>query len=503
MYEYLKTSPGVRHERKRPEFTMELNILSLETIFSDCSDFERRDIYFGLDNKICLPLCWLDGLTDAQAISGGIIRPLTDILRTAPAESPDKALELILHGLAFSANAKQFNNTGEVVSELTRGCCALLIPGHGAVCFEVKSQNTRSINEPSLEKSVKGGKDSFVETLRTNTALVRRRIRDPRLKTRKLELGRKSHTQIEILYLEGVVDPALPLEVLRRLNQIDVDSVLATGIIEEYLMDCPRSPLPQLIHTERPDRFSMYLAEGRVGIIIDGIPIALVVPVSFAEFMKVTGDSNLHFTLSSMLSIMRYLALLISVYVPAIYVAVAMYHQEMIPTRLLLSIISAKQDVPFSTGLEVFAMLIALELLQEAGLRLPNPIGDTVSIIGALIVGQSAVEAKIASPIAIIVVAVSAIACYTLPSQDLGAALRLIRLALLVAAILAGLFGIGLLSCLLLLSLSDMDSFGRDYSSPISDGRPQGLLRTLLRIPRRADKLRDPELRTRDKRRQT
>ena len=405
--------------------------------------------------------------------------------------------------LAYSANAKRRDSIGDVVSDLALGYCAVLIPDEGAVCFEVKSQNVRSISEPSLEKSVKGGKDSFVETLRTNTALVRRRIRDPRLKSVKTELGRKSHTQIEVMYLDGVVDPELPMEVLRRLNMIDIDSVLATGIIEESLMDCPRSPLPQLIHTERPDRFAMYMADGRVGILIDGIPIALVVPASFAEFMKVTSDSSMHFAFSSMLSVMRYLALIVSVYVPAIYVAVAMYHQEMIPTRLLLSIISAKQDVPFSTGIEVIGMLVALELLQEAGLRLPNPIGDTVSIIGALIVGQSAVEAKVASPIAIIVVAVSAIACYTLPSQDLGAAVRLIRFALLIGAVAAGLFGIGLLSCLMLLSMADMDSFGRNYTSPVTDGRPHGLMRTLLRIPKTADKFRDAELRPRDRRRQS
>lgn len=503
MYDFLETGPG---ERPAPDASWqgcELNISSLESIFSDCADFERRDIYFGLDKKACVNLCWIDGLTDGGSISGDIIRPLTDLLRSSRSDFPGGCLGMIIHGLAYSANAKRRDSIGNVVSDLVHGYCAVLIPGEGAVCFEVKSQNVRSISEPSLEKSVKGGKDSFVETLRTNTALVRRRIRDPRLKSVKTELGRKSHTQIEVMYLDGVVDPELPKEVMRRLGKIDIDSVLATGIIEESLMDCPRSPLPQLIHTERPDRFAMYMADGRVGILIDGIPIALVVPASFAEFMKVTSDSSMHFAFSSMLSVMRYLALIVSVYVPAIYVAVAMYHQEMIPTRLLLSIISAKQDVPFSTGLEVIGMLVALELLQEAGLRLPNPIGDTVSIIGALIVGQSAVEAKVASPIAIIVVAVSAIACYTLPSQDLGAAVRLIRFALLIGAVAAGLFGIGLLSCLMLLSMADMDSFGRNYTSPVTDGRPHGLMRTLLRIPKTTDKFRDAELRPRDRRRQS
>lgn len=503
MYDFLETNPPERIPQKSQGHAAKLDISSLEAVFCNCSDFERRDIYLGLDKEICLTACWIDGLTDGSAISSDIIRPVTDMLRASAVSSPSACLDLILHGLAFSANAKLRKSTDEVVNDLTQGWCALLIPSAGAICFEVKSQNVRGITEPSLEKSVKGGKDSFVESLRTNTALVRRRIRDPRLKTLKMRLGRKSHTQIEILYLDGVVDPALPKEVMRRLNKIEVDSVLATGIVEEYLSDCPKSPLPQLIHTERPDRFAMYMSEGRVGIFIDGIPIALIVPVTFAEFMKVTGDSSMHFIFSSMLSIMRYLALIVGIYIPAIYVAVAMYHQEMIPTRLLLSIISAKQDVPFSTGLEVIGMLVSLELLQEAGLRLPNPIGDTVSIIGALIVGQSAVEAKIASPIAIIIVAVSAIACYTLPSQDLGAAVRIIRFALLIGAIAAGLFGVGLLSCLLLLLLSDMDSFTCNYTSPLTDGRPHGLLRALLRIPKKADKFRDAELHPCDMRKQS
>ena len=502
MYDFFETGPG---ERPAPDASWqgcELNISSLESIFSDCADFERRDIYFGLDKKACVNLCWIDGLTDGGSISGDIIRPLTDLLRSSRSDFPGGCLGMVMHGLAYSANAKRHDSIGDVVSDLAHGYCAVLIPGEGAVCFEVKSQNVRSISEPSLEKSVKGGKDSFVETLRTNTALVRRRIRDPRLKSVKTELGRKSHTQIEVMYLDGVVDPELPKEVMRRLGKIDIDSVLATGIIGESLMDCPRSPLPQLIHTERPDRFAMYMADGRVGILIDGIPIALVVPASFAEFMKVTSDNSMHFAFSSMLSVMRYLALIVSIYVPAIYVAVAMYHQEMIPTRLLLSIIEAKQDVPFSTALEVIGMLVAFALLQEAGLRLPNPIGDTVSIIGALIVGQSAVEARVVSPIAIIVVALSGIACYTLPSQDMGSAVRLVRFALVIAAIAAGLFGVAAATCLVVFLLARMDSFGLNYTAPLSEGMPGGLLRLFVRLPKRRDKYRDPLVGSPDRRRQ-
>ena len=249
-----------------------------------------------------------------------------------------------------------------------------------------------------------------------------------------------------------------------------MDGLLATGVLEEGLTDAPRSPFPQLLHTERPDRFAQYIMEGRVGLLVDGLPIGLCAPVTLADFLRGTGDGSSNWLIATALSGLRWLAFCLSLLLPALYVAIALYHQEMIPTRLLLSVIEAKQRVPFSTALEVIGMLLSFELLQEAGLHLPNPIGDTVSIIGALIVGQSAVEARVVSPIAIIVVAFAGIAGYTLPSQDLGAAVRLVRMALVIAAVTAGLFGVGAALCLLLLHLAEMDSLGCNYTAPLSDG---------------------------------
>ena len=390
-----------------------------------------------------------------------------------------------------------------MVSDLTHGHCALLFDGiNRAVCFEVRSDKARSVSEPTLEKSLKGAKDAFVETLRVNTALVRRRICTPKLKLVESTVGRKSNTRLAMLFVDGVADPATVEELARRLDALDVDALLATGTLEEYIVDRPRSIFPQLLHTERPDRFAQYLLEGRVGLLMDGLPVGLVLPVTFAEFMKVTGDSSNNYLVASFLTIIRYIALVLGLLFPALYVAMAMYHQEMIPAKLLLAIIEAKRNVPFSTALEVLGMLLAFSFLQEAGLRLPNPIGDTVSIIGALIVGQSAVEAQVVSPVAIIVVAVSAISCYTLPSQDMGAAVRLISLGMVLAAMAAGLFGVGLSCCLLLLHLADMDSFGVNYTAPLSDGRPFPLMRLLIRLPKPDNKYRDPLLKTPDRRKQ-
>ena len=486
-------------------YDFEQNRISLSALreqFSGCGDFTVRKVLFGL-GQLPLSVCWLDGLVSGTAVSLEILRPLTELLRAAKITEPERCLQQIEAGAVYRYGVQKRDTLADAVEDLCRGHCLIVFESLGcALSFEIKTQQRRSVEEPTLEKSLKGGKDAFVETLRVNTALVRHRIADPGLKIAESTVGRRSRTQVAILYMEGIAAPDTVRELARRLDALDIDALLSTGILEESIVDVPGSPFPQLLHTERPDRFAMHLMDGRIGLLIDGLPVGLLLPVTLSEFMKVTGDSSMHFLVATGLTLLRWLALLIGGFLPAVYVAVAMYHQEMIPTRLLLSIIEAEQDVPFTTAMEVLSMLAAFSLLQEAGLRMPNPIGDTVSIIGALIVGQAAVEAKVVSPIAIIVVAVSGIACYTMPSQDLGFAVRLTRLALVLGAIFAGLYGVGLVSCLLLLHLADLDSFGVDYTAPLSSGRPGGLARLLIRLPKPLDKWRDPLLRTANRRRQ-
>ena len=491
------------HPWLRPEYPFPLTADALRDIFSACGDYESRKVSLGLDPEKTVTVCWLDGLVSGAMVAEDIIRPLTSAPRQESASDAADALARVLSGAVYSHAARLRDSLDQVVDDLSRGCCALLFDGaQQAVCFEVRSESVRAISEPTLEKSLKGAKDAFVETLRINTALVRRRLATPSLKLEETKVGRRSNTRVAVFYLEGVAAPETVAEMKKRLDALDVDALVATGILEEALIDAPGSPFPQLLHTERPDRFAQFLLEGRVGLLVDGLPIGLLAPVTLADFMRVTGDSCNHYWIATALTLLRWLALGLSMLLPALYVAIALYHQEMIPTRLLLSVIEAKQNVPFSTALEILGMLISFELLQEAGLHLPNPIGDTVSIIGALIVGQSAVEARVVSPIAIIVVAFAGIAGYTLPSQDLGATVRLTRLGLVLAAILGGLFGVGAGLCLLLLHLAGLDSFGVDYTAPLSDGRPLPLTRLLLRLPKRADKFRDPALRTPDRRRQ-
>jgi len=476
---------------------------ALRALFADCDDFQLRTIRLGLEGTREVTVCWLDGLVSSETVTEDVIRPLTELTRVSGAEGEARSLARVLSGAVYNGSAMSRDRLTDVADDLTHGCCALVFDALGrAVSFEARSNAARAVGEPTLEKSIKGAKDAFVETLRVNTALVRRRLCTPALKLRETSVGRRSRTRLAIVSLEGVAAPEHVAELSRRLSELDVDGVVATGILEETLADAPRSPFPQLLHTERPDRFAQYLLEGRVGLLVDGLPIGLAAPACFADFMKVTGDGGTNYLVATALTALRYLALGLSLLLPALYVAIALYHQEMIPTRLLLSVIEAKRRVPFSTALEVIGMLLSFELLQEAGLHLPNPIGDTVSIIGALIVGQSAVEARVVSPIAIIVVAFAGIAGYTLPSQDLGSAVRLFRLALVLAAVAAGLFGVGAGLCLVLLHLAEIESFGLNYTAPLSDGAPHPVRRLLLRPPKREDRFRDPALESPDGRRQ-
>ena len=470
-----------------------LSLSALRDRFAGCGDFTERQIRYGLEQELVIPTCWLDGMVSGESLGREILRPLTELLRAGRVRDASSALPRILAGGVYRCAVRELRDPEQAAEDLCRGCCLLLFEELGcALSFETRTEQRRAVGEPSLEKSLKGGKDSFTETLRVNTALVRQRLATPELKLAESTLGRRSRTRVAMLYLEGMAPEETVRELARRLDRLKPEVLLSLGPLEEGLADAPLSPFPQLLHTERPDRFAMQLSQGRIGLLVDGLPVGLLLPVTLSAFLRVTGDSSMHFLVSSLLTLLRWLALGAGLLLPALYTAVALYHQEMIPTRLLQSIIQAEQDLPFPTALEVLGMLAAFSLLQEAGLRMPNPIGDTVSIIGALIVGQAAVEAKLVSPIAIIVVATSGICCYTLPSQDLGFAVRLTRLLLLLGAVFGGLFGIAWVGCLTLLHLADLDSFGTAYASPLSSGSPGGLAKLLLRLPGRYRKGRKP-----------
>ena len=503
-FEGLFRSPGeTPYQPPAPPDARRVSSQLLRESFAGCDDFALRAVWPGGEHSGGVWLAWIDGLVDGNAVADEVLRPLTEKARLGNAADDGARLRALVHGAVYAYSAETRTELGDLTEDLLRGCCAVVFDRLGsAVCFELKSGTVRAVGQPTVEKSLKGPKEAFVETLRVNTALVRRRLRSPQLRLRQSVVGRRSRTEVCVLWLEGVANEETLAELRRRLEAIDVDGLTAAGGLEQYLCDRPRSPFPQFLHTERPDFFARELLEGRIGLLADGLPLGFLLPAALPDFLRVAEDRAQHFLVASGLRLLRWLGLGLSLLFPALYVAVALYHPELIPTRLLLSIVAAKQNVPFSVAVEVLGMLLSFELLMEAGLRLPDPVGDTVSIIGALIVGQSAVEARVVSPIAVIVVAASAISGFLMPSRDLGAALRLGRFGLLLLAIGLGLPGLVLGTAALLRYLASLESFGLSYLGPLGAGGPGQRLAAVLRLPLRAVKLRPAELRTQDRRKQ-
>ena len=437
--------------------------VALQRLFSGCDDFQCRSVAAGTRGGEAL-LCWLEGCVSSDALAETVLRPLSRL----PGRTGGELLEAAARGGVFPPEAQRRTDPGEAAADLAAGCAALLFPATEVILtLEVKSAAARAVDTPAIEKSVLGPKDAFVETLRVNFSLLRRRAPTPSLKLRQVRLGRLAPAAAAVFYMEGPASPAAAAEVLRRLEKLDVPGLTAAGELERALCPPPRGVFPRLVHTERPDRFLQGLLAGKIGVLCDGLPVGFLLPAGLGDLLFVGEDRSRHALVAAALLALRYLALGIALLLPAVYVAAAMYHPEMIPAALLRSLIRAKEAVPFSTPAEVLGMLLSFELLQEAGIRLPEPVGQTVSVIGALIVGQSAVEAKVLSPIVIIVVAAAGIGGYAQPSQELAAAVRLWRLALVLLSAGLGLFGAAAGCMVLLWRLCDTEDMGLCYLRPL------------------------------------
>ena len=444
---------------------------ALTAQFEDAADFETRKVLCGGQ---LLTVLFLDGLTSGGNIAEQVVRPL--------AQMTDEAREEVLYtralqGGVWCASVKEPESTQQAAELLVNGFCVILFPKSGkSLGCEVKTGEKRSPSPPETENTVKGAKDAFTETLRTNTSLVRRHLRTPGLRLTETVIGKRTLTKVTVCWIDRLTDPELPRRMQERLSSIDIDGALSPAAIEEYVTGSRRTAFPLLEYTERTDHFCQGLLDGQVGLLTDGLPLGYLAPVGLGRLMRSPEDRATDFFSASMLRLLRYAALGVSLLLPALYAAMAMFHQQMLPTKLLLSIIESKQNVPFSTLLEVLGLLCAFELLQQAGLHLPQAVGTAVSIIGGLVVGTAAVDAKLVSPAALIVTASSGICGFTLPNRELSDAVRLWRFVLTVLAGLWGLFGVTVGLLLLLTELAGLESLGRSYLSPFGRAEVKGAL---------------------------
>ncbi len=492
------------HPRREPRYPGPITLARLEEIFRDCVDFVRRTVWVGEDPRRALTLCYLSGMVKMERISDYLLRPMAQDPELARCAGAAPMMERMRQGALYNLAVEERDSLDQVVFDLVGGWCVFLFPGESTVlsCF-VGTEEKRSVSAPDSETVLKGAKDAFVESVRTNTSIVRRHLKAPELRIQEQIVGRQSATLVDILYIEGITNPHLVEQVAARLREIDIDGVFSTGAIEEYIVPAARTPFPLVQYTQRSDRFCAGLAQGRVGVLIDGIPLGYLAPAVLGNFLQAPQDKSSSWLLATALTILRYFCMFTTLLLPALYTAMVTFHQEMIPTRLALSIIAAKQNVPFRSAFEVIVLLIAFEILQEAGLRLPQSIGQTVSIIGGLVVGSAAVEAKIVSPAVLIVVAVAGIAGYTMPSQELGGALRIWRFVLVLLSSWAGLFGTVMGAAVLIVHLAGIESFGVPYLTPFAVGTGvHSREHVLLRRPMPRIKDRPGALKPRNRRKQ-
>ena len=415
----------------------------------------------------------IDGLIASATASETVLKPLSRL-----PSGPIQALyDAALDGTVYNNVADPCADEKTVAAKLVNGFLVVLFPGAGAVAFEVKSPEKRGIAPPTVENTVKGPKDAFTENIRTNTGLLRRHLRSEGLRFSQTTAGTLTRTNLAVAWVEGITDPELVSRLLKRLDSMDAGSLLTPADVEEQVTGSRATPFPLYQYTERTDKFARGLLSGRVGLLVDGLPQGYLLPVDVGYLMTSPEDEGMDYVSASFIRILRYGALLLSLLLPGVYVALTAFHQQMIPLELLEAIIESKQSVPFSTAAEVLGLLLAFELLQEAGIHLPQSVGQSVSIIGGIVVGTAAVEASLIPPAALIAVSLSGICGFALPSRDFAQAARLFRFGFAILGAFAGLFGVTVGFIAMLIHLAGLTSLDVPYLMPFSGGSAEALLR--------------------------
>jgi len=449
---------------------LDRHVQKLRAQLLDAGDLRIRRLAMPVKGGTCLRVAvvYIDGLSDQDMILQNVVSP---ILQAQPdAQEAAAVLDYLEERVLTVGSIVPQPVTDQLALHLLASSAVLLIDGQDtALVIASAGTDHRSIGPPRTEPLVRGPQDAFNEVLRINTALLRRRIKDPRLALDPLQIGSMTRTEGMIVYLQGVSNPAIVAEVKRRLTGIQADGLLDSGQLEEYLEDSPYSPFPQISSTERIEKAAAAVLEGKVLVFVDGTPFVLLMPVTFPEFLLSSEDYYYgKFMATTLLRWIRLLAMLMATLLPSVYIALTTFHQEMLPTRLMIAIAASHSGLPFPAFFEALLMEISLELLREASLRLPGGIGQTISVVGALVIGQAAVQANIVGPVLTIIVSFTAIGTFVIPNYNAALSIRLIRFPLMILASLLGIFGMVFGIAVIVIHMVHLRSFGVSYLAPLT-----------------------------------
>ncbi len=472
--------------------SIEVNLDYIKTRYNSLinSDIIIREFTLSARNRQYKAfLLFIDGMVDTDLVNNYVLKPL--MLRNSAnmyEGDEDKIiceaktnnitvrkvkkfniLDYISNCLLPQNSVSENSTFDEIADGINAGNCALFVDTLNiAFNIDVKGFKQRSVNTPQNEIVIKGPHEAFVENIRTNTSLLRRIVNNENLIIQNVEVGNVTKTKCALCYIKDIANSDLVSEVEYRLNNLQIDSLLSAGELEQLISDSSDIGLPRLVSTERPDTTSRHLLQGRVAIIVNGTPYALIAPSTLIDFLSTPEDINLKPAFSNFLKCIRFLGALITLLLPGIYVAITSYHQEIFPTELLFSILSARENVPFPVIVEILLMEISFELIREAVLRVPSPIGSTIGIVGALVIGDAAVSASIVSPTLLIIVAITAIASFVIPDYAFGFHLRLFRFLFILLGFMAGFLGISLGLFVYISMLTNMKSFGLNTTIPFA-----------------------------------
>ncbi|WP_053362343.1 spore germination protein [Bacillus sp. FJAT-27251] len=475
---YKKASPAQQSQnighKDRISSELEDNLAIIQSIFCDTPDLVMRELVIK-QTASQAAVVYISGITDSKTIFSGVLKPL---LFEGKQDGEEVQLRVSL------GHIKEVTAWPEIENAILNGQCVLFVDKQSeAFLYDTAQFPKRSIEDTPIESSLTGAHVGFTETGSDNVALIRQQIHNRELKIKERTVGERGKTKVSILYLADVANLDVLKELEERIQKIKVDSITNAGVLVEYIEDDPYSPFPQLLLTERPDYAAAEILQGRFAVVVDRSPSVIIGPVTFDSFFKATDDYSSRWMVASFIRLMRYFGFLIAIFLPAIYIAIISFHFEVIPLKLLFSVGESREQVPFPPYIEAFIMEVTLEMLREAGVRLPAKIGQTVGIVGGIVIGQAAVQAGIVSNIMVIVVALTAVASFIIPNYEMGSAIRLVRFPMMVLASLFGFVGITVGLMMIIAHFISLESLGMPYGSPLAPLRFQDWKDIFIRLP--------------------